>query len=132
MARRRTNPPRKPPRIVRLADWKTGDHRLDEFSSGVYPSVAPIRCVRLAKRAEKQLRRVPVHIREHLLRWIGLVENEGLEAARRVPGYHDEPLLGRRVGQRSIRLSRGYRAVYRVLGAMVRFVAVEEVTKHDY
>ena len=31
-----------------------------------------------------------------------------------VPGYHDEPLKGHRAGQRSIRLSRAYRAIYEI------------------
>ncbi|MEK7704351.1 MAG: hypothetical protein AAB426_05280, partial [Myxococcota bacterium] len=51
---------------------------------------------------------------------------------RRVPGYHDESLQGRRVGQRSVRLSRSYRAIYRVVHGAVEFVRVEEVSKHDY
>ena len=132
MARRRTKSSGGPSRIVRLADWKATENRIDEFTSGVYSIGGPIRCVRLGKRAEKQLRRVPAHIRAHLFAWINIVETDGLETARRVPGYHDEPLLGRRASQRSIRLSRSYRAVYRVLGARARFVSVEEVTKHDY
>ncbi len=36
----------------------------------------------------------------------------GLSEVRKVPGYHDEPLKGQRKGQRSIRLSRSYRAIY--------------------
>lgn len=48
-------------------------------------------------------------------------------------GYHDEPLRGDRGGQRSIRLSLHYRAIYEILGdGDVRFVSVEEVTKHGY
>jgi toxin HigB-1 len=88
--------------------------------------------VRLTKRVEKQLRRVPVHIREQLEYWIATVETDGLDSARKVPGYHDEPLLGRRVGQRSIRLSRSYRAIYEVKRDIAQFVSVEEVSKHDY
>ena len=49
------------------------------------------------------------------------------------PGYHDEPLRGDREGQRSIRLSRGYRAIYTVDdGGVPEVVTVEEVSKHDY
>jgi proteic killer suppression protein len=47
-------------------------------------------------------------------------------------GYHDEPLKGARAGQRSIRLSRAYRAIYEVKGGTAKFVSIEEVSKHDY
>ena len=57
----------------------------------------------------------------------------GSESIRKVPGYHDETLKGDRKGQRSIRLSRGYRAIYEVREKRtVEFVSVEEVNKHEY
>jgi toxin HigB-1 len=40
------------------------------------------------------------------------VEEYGIVKIRKVPGYHDEPLSNPRKGQRSIRLSRTYRAFY--------------------
>jgi proteic killer suppression protein len=49
-----------------------------------------------------------------------------------VAGYHDEPLKGSRAGQRSIRLSRAYRAIYEMKKDTVEFVSVEEVSKHEY
>ena len=65
--------------------------------------------------------------------WIDDVENNGLEEARRRPGYHDEPLHGERRGQRSVRLNRAWRAIYIVVdGGTVEFVEVEEVNKHVY
>jgi toxin HigB-1 len=64
--------------------------------------------------------------------WVTAVEHEGLEEVRKVPGYHDEPLKGDRIGQRSIRLSRTYRAIYEIEGDTAEFVSVEEVTKHEY
>lgn len=91
-----------------------------------------IRKVRISKRAERQLEKVPQHIRVNLLLWVTTVEHDGLEETRKVPGYHDEPLRGRRSGQRSIRLSRSYRAIYEVRSDSVEFVSVEEVSKHDY
>jgi len=42
--------------------------------------------------------------------WVAAVELDGVEEVRKAPGYHDEPLKGSRAGQRSIRLSRSYRA----------------------
>ena len=53
-----------------------------------------IRRVEVTKRAEKQLRKVPHHIKVNLMIWIAAVEWEGLEEVRKAPGYHDEPLKG--------------------------------------
>lgn len=89
--------------------------------------------VEFSRLATKQLRRMPQHVVDKLLGWVRLVEEEGLGEARKIPGFHDEPLHGARAGQRSIRLSRAYRAIYRIDAAgNVELVIVEEVTKHDY
>ena len=69
--------------------------------------------------------------------WVESVEEDGLEMTRRVPGFHDEPLKGQRQGQRSIRLSRQWRAIYVIRadgGARegAHLVSVEEVTPHEY
>ena len=65
--------------------------------------------------------------------WVDAVERDVLEMTRRIPGYHDEPLLGSRKGQRSIRLSRSYRAIYVIGNAgLIEFIEVEEVSKHEY
>ena len=67
------------------------------------------------------------------------MEKDGLEEVRKTPGYHDEPLKGERAGQRSIRLSKSFRAIYTVRQDetaerthIFKFVLIEEVTKHDY
>jgi len=92
-----------------------------------------IRRVELSRLARKQLRKTPRHIVENLAAWVDDVETQGPEEARRVPGYHDEPLHGERQGQRSIRLSRSYRAIYVVKShRVVEFVSIEEITKHAY
>ena len=91
-----------------------------------------IRRVEITKRAQKQLGRVPAHVRDKLTLWVMAVELEGLEEVRKAPGYYDELLKGRRTGQRSIWLSRAYRAIYRVKRDGVEFVSIEEVTKHEY
>lgn len=89
--------------------------------------------VALARRARKQIRRVPRHIAVKLLAWTEAVEAQGLAEVRKVPGFHDEPLRGSRHGQRSIRLSRSYRAVYETRQDVdVEVVSVEEVSKHEY
>ena len=92
-----------------------------------------IRRVEITRRAEKQARRLPVHVVRKLKTWTYLVEEIGLEEVRKIPGYHDEPLVGRRRRMRSIRLSGAYRALYRLVqenGDV--FVSLEEVSKHGY
>ena len=92
-----------------------------------------IRRVELSSLARKQLKKTPRHIVENLAAWVDDVETQGLEEARKVPGYHDEPLHGERQGQRSIRLSRSYRAIYVVESeGVVQYVLTEEITKHAY
>lgn len=90
----------------------------------------------LSRRAQKQLFKVPHHVVKKLNAWIEDVEIEGLQETRKIPGYHDESLRGKRTGQRSIRLTRSYRAIYEVKKELkeikLEFVSVEEVNKHDY
>ena len=88
--------------------------------------------VRLSKRAQKDLGSVPRHVAIKLGAWSADVAVRGIEEVRKVPGYHDEPLKGTRAGQRSIRLSRAYRAIYIIDNDGAEFVSVEEVNKHDY
>ena len=92
-----------------------------------------VKTVELSRLVLKQLRKAPRHVVDKLLGWVRLVEQDGLEEARKIPGYHDEPLRGERSGQRSVRLSRAYRAIYRVdAGGPVELIVVEEVSKHEY
>lgn len=82
---------------------------------------------------QKRFLRLPDHIQKALRTWATLIEEHGIWAMRRIPGYHDEPLKGDRKGQRSSRLSRGYRVIYEEeeSGEIV-IIAVLEVTKHEY
>ena len=52
----------------------------------------------LTKQAKRDLLKVPHHIARKLEAWINDIEVEGLNEARKIPGYHDEPLKGVRVG----------------------------------
>lgn len=83
--------------------------------------------------AEKQLRKIPIHLREHVYYWARSVEEIGIQEVRKLLGYHDEPLKGKRAGQRSIRLNKAYRLIYQEdeHGELL-VVAVLEVSKHDY
>jgi proteic killer suppression protein len=92
-----------------------------------------IRRVKLTRRARKQILKLPARIQRKLLTWSRMVAELGLEEVRKAPGWHDEPLVGPRRGTRSIRLSRAYRAIYRVVrDREAELVSVEEVNKHDY
>ena len=88
----------------------------------------------LAGQVTKGLKKLPQHVVDKLLDWVSAVETLGLQEVRKVSGYHDEPLKGARKGQRSIRLSRSYRAFYRVEKDRVEleYVLVIDVNKHQY
>ena len=89
--------------------------------------------VKLSRNAKRDLKKVPLYIALKLQIWIEAVGHEGLLQVRKCVGYHDEPLKGKRQGQRSIRLSKAYRAIYRVKSeSQIEFVEIEEVNKHDY
>lgn len=65
--------------------------------------------------------------------WVHAVGQYGLREVRKISGYHDEPLKGERKGQRSIRLSKGYRAIYIIDDSgNTEIVEIIEVNKHDY
>jgi toxin HigB-1 len=91
----------------------------------------------ITKGAQKDVRNAPMQVARNLKTWTELVKTEGLEQVRKILGYHDEPLKGKRSGQRSIRLNIAWRAFYTIekdeCGSnVVKFVSVFEVTKHEY
>ncbi len=86
----------------------------------------------LSRQAQKDLVSVPRHVAIKFQDWVEDVEDRGIEEVRKIPGYHDEPLKGALKGQRSIRLSKGYRAYYRIVRGRVEFISVERVDKHVY
>ena len=89
--------------------------------------------IEITKKAQKQIKKIPVHIRSRLKTWIFSIEVEGLQKTRKIKSYHDESLKGKRRGQRSIRLSKSWRAIYREKKKdMINLILIEEVNKHDY
>jgi proteic killer suppression protein len=87
----------------------------------------------VTKFAEKQIKKLQKHIAASYFTWVKSVELDGIRATRLLPGYHDEPLKGPRKGQRSVRLSKGYRVIYEETeSGNVVLVGVHEVNKHDY
>jgi proteic killer suppression protein len=87
--------------------------------------------VLVTRAAEKQVCKIPRHIQEALRIWVETVERLGIRAARRISGYHDEPLKGVRRGQRSVRLNRAYRVIYVEVESGVLLMVIE-VNKHGY
>ena len=76
---------------------------------------------------------MPDHVLRKLQKWAEQVEILGIREIRRIPGLHDEPLIGDRKGQRSIRLSKSYRAIYiEQMDGTVELVVILEVSKHRY
>jgi proteic killer suppression protein len=89
--------------------------------------------IKLSGKARRDLKRVPLAIAIKLGAWIEDVGHRGLFEVRKIRGYHDEPLKGKRKGQRSIRLNAAYRAIYIIEGNdFIRFVEIQEVNKHAY
>lgn len=90
--------------------------------------------IELTKNAQKDLVKVPGFIKDKLSLWIDAVKRLGIHQVRKIPGFHDEPLKGDRKGQRSIRLSKAYRAIY-TEGQRKEvhiIISIIEVNKHEY
>lgn len=84
-------------------------------------------------KVQKQLKKVPEYIKFNLLAWAKSVEHDGIRKVRQLKSYHDEPLKRNRRGQRSIRLSKSYRAIYgEENDGTINLIIVEEVNKHEY
>jgi proteic killer suppression protein len=89
--------------------------------------------VKISSKAMKSLKKLPSYIVFALQTWIDNIDSLGLRETRKIPGFHDEPLKGNRNGQRSIRLSKSYRAIYEILNdGSIEFLEVQEVNKHEY
>ncbi|HDY67645.1 MAG: hypothetical protein JYX80_11800 [Candidatus Scalindua sediminis] len=93
---------------------------------------APVDKVSFTK-VKKTLKIIPTHILRNLQRWAMQVEMLGINEVRKIPGYHDEPLKGKRKKQRSLRLSRAYRAIYtKYKSEGINTISIEEINKHEY
>jgi len=80
---------------------------------------------------EKQLAKVPGFIRKKVIFWVFLVESNGVWEVMKSRGFHDEPLKGERKSQRSVRLNKAYRLIYRIISDRVHLELLE-VHKHEY
>lgn len=76
---------------------------------------------------------LPKNIVDKFHFWVQTVSVFGLDATRKIKGFHDEPLRGSLAGTRSIRLSKSYRAYYIIdCEGNVQFILVERIDKHKY
>jgi proteic killer suppression protein len=89
--------------------------------------------VLLEKKVKQEMDLMPSFIQNKFRGWVQFVELYGIREARLIKSFHDEPLKGKRLGQRSIRLNRSYRAIYVELSDnKIEIIKVIEVHKHDY
>lgn len=89
--------------------------------------------VKVTRKAEKKLLRLPLNVLDNFYIWIEAVIHNGIREVRKTKSYHDEPLQGKRFGQRSIRLNRSYRAFYvEKSDGILEFIEVQEINKHVY
>jgi proteic killer suppression protein len=91
-----------------------------------------IKAIELSKKAEKQVKKLPKHIKSKLALWARSVLAEGLDVVRRNSSFHDEPLSGAKKGIRSIRLNKQWRAEYIIEKRDGRVIIVVEVHPHEY
>lgn len=80
---------------------------------------------------EKQIEKVPSHIRKRVQIWIFTVFEDGINETKKLKTYRDEALKGTRRGQRSIRLNKAYRLIYEVREQNIH-IHILEVNKHEY
>lgn len=89
--------------------------------------------IHFTKYAEKQVTKLPIHIKKSLQYWIATVSKIGIASTRKISGYNDEQLLGKRLNQRSIRLNRSYRVIYiENDNGEILIITIIEVNKHEY
>ncbi len=90
-----------------------------------------ISTVSASKKFEKDLKKVPDFIQKKVMFWVFMVESQGLAETAKTKGFHDEPLKGVRKGQRSVRLNKAYRLIYKIVKNKVE-IELLEVNKHEY
>jgi proteic killer suppression protein len=88
----------------------------------------------ISKMAKKQMRKISNEILESAFEWILIVEEIGIESARKRGGngLHDEPLKGELKGLRSIRLNRAWRLYYKEVDGIPKIISIERIDKHEY
>lgn len=79
----------------------------------------------------KAILKIPKDIVRKYEFWKNVVRFQGPEGLRRIKGFHDEALKGKRKGERSSRLSIKYRVIYEIEDKTA-IVSALDLTAHDY
>ncbi len=82
-------------------------------------------------KAAKVIDRAPKQVQEKYEFWKELMQCQGPEAVRKLPGFRDHPLRGRWRGCRSSSLNAQYRVIYRIEYETMT-VFVDKIGPHDY
>ena len=86
----------------------------------------------ISKRAMRDLAKIHPLIKIKFFEFVDLYREVGYEKAVSSRSYKDKGLIGKRKGQRSIRLNRSYRVIYTIHFEGFYHIKVEEVNKHGY
>ncbi|MBN1114831.1 MAG: type II toxin-antitoxin system RelE/ParE family toxin [Oligoflexia bacterium] len=82
-------------------------------------------------RVEKDLPKLAKPVRAAYSAWKSVISVDGFDGLRQVKGFRLEKLKGKRKGQYSCRLNRGYRVIFRMINKSI-IIEVLEVNKHEY
>lgn len=98
-----------------------------------HEEVKKLYTVYASKAFQKQMYKLPKYIYKAVSVWVGAVEAAGIREVRKLKSYHDEPLKGKREGQRSVRISNAYRLIYEE-DEKINTVTIYllEISKHEY
>ena len=83
------------------------------------------------RKIAKLLKSLPIDILKRYEKWKDIVVISGPKGLRLIKGFHDESLKGELKGNRSSRLGKKYRIIYKVVESNV-LVQVVDLTPHDY
>jgi addiction module RelE/StbE family toxin len=79
----------------------------------------------------RKLPHIPVEVLKRYEKWKDIVTISGPEGLRQIKGFHDEALRGEWKGNRSSRLGKQYRVIYKIANQQL-YVQVINLTAHDY
>ena len=88
--------------------------------------------IKLSKKALKSIKVLPKHIKDKFIKFAQTVETIGYLEAISNRSYKDEALVGTRKNQRSIRLNKAYRVIYKLELEEIYIINILEINKHDY
>lgn len=79
----------------------------------------------------KICRKLPLEVVKKYELWKNIIFRHGPEKLKEFPGFHDKKLKGKRIGQRSSRLSLQYRVIYSVEEDIVTIFVIK-ISPHEY